>query len=137
MRFVIICLSCFLLLAVAMDHPARAVDHGGDIHFSKPVTGVLFSHARHVDELGLECDACHEGLFAYEAGAAEANDDFTMKSLAEGNYCGACHDGDTAFSSETRCASCHEGVKGYKRALGLVNVPGHGRKQGPFTGRTP
>jgi len=128
MRLFFICLICGLVLLIAGYGFAGDVDHGGDIHFKKPVVGVLFSHALHVDELGLECDSCHDGLFEYEAGAAEAKDDFTMKSLAEGNYCGACHDGSTAFSSETRCADCHEGVKGYKRALGLVNVPEPGRK---------
>ncbi|TYO96637.1 c(7)-type cytochrome triheme protein [Geothermobacter ehrlichii] len=126
MRLFITCLTCGLFLLLAGSCLADEADHGGDIHFKQPVTGVLFSHALHVEELGLECDSCHEGLFAFEAGVAEANGDFTMASLAEGNYCGACHDGDTAFSSETRCAVCHEGVKGYKRALGLVNDSGHG-----------
>jgi len=122
MRLTVITTLCGFALLLAGGAFAGDSDHGGDIHFAKPVAGVLFSHDLHVDEMGLECDSCHEALFDYEAGAAEARDDFTMASLAEGNYCGACHDGDTAFSSETRCATCHEGVKGYRKAKGLLNA---------------
>lgn len=87
---------------------------GGEIIFEKPVMGVLFSHQYHGNELGLECDSCHNQLFQMKR-AAEENADFTMESLYQGMYCGACHDGQTAFASNTRCATCHIGVKGYKR----------------------
>ena len=45
-----------------------------------------------------------------------------MASLYEGNYCGACHDGDTAFASNTRCTACHIGVNGYERLKRLEEV---------------
>ena len=92
-------------------------DSGGTIIFTKPVEAVVFEHKNHLDQ-GLECDSCHDDLFEMEAGAAEGNDDFTMASLYEGKYCGACHDGDMAFASNTRCTVCHIGVKGHNRALG-------------------
>ena len=92
-------------------------DDGGTIIFVKPVKAVIFEHKNHIDQ-GLECDSCHDDLFEMETGAAEANDDFTMASLYEGKYCGACHDGDMAFASNTRCTVCHIGVKGYNRAMG-------------------
>ncbi|RMF45134.1 MAG: hypothetical protein D6751_07825 [Deltaproteobacteria bacterium] len=114
---------CLLLAGVALvAGSATAGDHGGDIHFTRPVEAVLFSHDIHVDQLGFDCDSCHDGLFEYEAGAAEQNGDFTMESLYGGGYCGACHDGETAFASDTRCATCHEGVKGYNRALGKTET---------------
>jgi len=101
-------------------------EHGGVIIFTKPVKAVVFDHQYHLD-MGMECDSCHEDLFEYAAGTAEENDDFTMKSLYEGKYCGACHDGETAFASNTRCAVCHIGVKGYNR---LHKVEGQEEEHG-------
>jgi len=113
------------LLAVAVSVIlAAAVAHGGDeedggrIIFTKPVKAVVFDHKIHVAEAGLECDSCHDGIFEMETGQAESRDDFTMESLYQGKYCGACHDGDTAFASNTRCTLCHIGVKGYMREMG-------------------
>jgi len=76
----------------------------------KPVESVIFDHKVHTVEAGLSCDSCHDDLFEMEAGAAEEDEQFTMATLYEGGYCGACHDGDTAFASDTRCTACHIGV---------------------------
>ena len=84
----------------------------------KPVKTVIFEHKTHTLEGGMDCDSCHDDLFEMEAGAAEENDDFTMETLYEGGYCGACHDGETAFASNTRCTTCHIGVRGHARLIG-------------------
>lgn len=84
----------------------------------KPVKSVIFSHKVHTMDNEMDCDSCHDDLFEMEAGVAEQNEDFTMESLYEGNYCGACHDGDTAFASNTRCTACHIGVRGHARLMG-------------------
>jgi len=84
----------------------------------KPVKAVEFNHKVHTMGAELECDSCHDDLFVMEAGAAEENEDFTMATLYEGGYCGACHDGDTAFASDTRCTACHIGVRGNARLHG-------------------
>jgi c(7)-type cytochrome triheme protein len=60
-----------------------------------------------------------------EAGVAEENEDFTMVSLYDGGYCGSCHDGDTAFASDTRCTACHIGVRGHARLVGEEEIPSH------------
>src|SRR6266498_3564244 len=86
--------------------------HGGDILYTKPVKSVLFSHKIHVEQKGLTCDMCHAGTFDMQALKAQGNHDFTMEALAQGKYCGVCHNGTMAFSSNSRCASCHSGVKG-------------------------
>lgn len=101
-------------------YPASAedVDHGGDIIYTLPVKAVMFSHAFHVEELELDCDDCHEDLFEAEALLVQQNEDFTMDGLREGKYCGQCHDGGGAFSSDTQCARCHIGVKGYNAIFG-------------------
>lgn len=95
---------------------------GGDILYFKPVKSVIFSHEKHND---LDCESCHTGLFGMEALAAQEQPDFTMEALYQGQYCGACHDGDTAFASDTRCATCHEGVKGYNRRTGKEATKEH------------
>lgn len=108
-----------IIFISAISVPVCADDSGGDIHFQKPVIGVLFSHKAHVEDAGLDCESCHDDLFEMEAGVAEEQPDFNMLALSEGRYCGACHDGEMAFSSSTRCASCHIGAIGYRRALGI------------------
>lgn len=84
----------------------------------KPVKAVIFDHKIHTMDAGLDCDSCHDDLFEMEAGVAEENEDFTMATLYEGGYCGSCHDGETAFASDTRCTTCHIGVRGHARLLG-------------------
>lgn len=89
---------------------------GGDIIYTKPLKSVVFSHKVHVEEKGLSCEMCHSGLFEPSALKAQENKDFTMDSLYKGKYCGACHDGKMAFASNSQCARCHTGVKGYNAA---------------------
>lgn len=112
-----------LCLALLLVGPAISLAddalHGGDIHYEQPVKGVLFSHAYHVEEMGFDCESCHDDLFVMESLAAQNDVNFNMQGLYDGLYCGACHDGETAFAANTRCASCHEGVKGHNRALGV------------------
>lgn len=103
---------------VADDYDEDTYGPKDPIIWVKPVKSVVFHHKTHTMDAGLECDSCHDDLFAMEAGAAEENEDFTMATLYEGGYCGACHDGSTAFASNTRCTTCHIGVRGHARLLG-------------------
>ena len=66
-----------------------------------------FEHKVHTMDAGLECESCHDELFEMEAGAAVGADTFTMKAMADGQSCGSCHDGDTAFATDTNCQACH------------------------------
>jgi c(7)-type cytochrome triheme protein len=96
--------------------------------WTKPVKAVVFSHETHTADMGLDCSSCHDDLFVMKNGAAQENDDFTMASLYEGNYCGACHDGSTAFASDTLCTTCHIGVRG------LAKLTGEGEKSSKGAG---
>ena len=96
------------------------------IIWTKPVKAVIFNHKTHTMDNDLDCDSCHDDLFQMEAGAAEEEEDFVMESLYAGNYCGACHDGSTAFASDTRCTACHIGVRGYARLTGENESSGSG-----------
>lgn len=93
------------------------------IVWDKPVKSVVFDHKVHTMGAELDCDSCHDDLFEMEAGVAQENDDFIMATLYEGGYCGACHDGETAFASDTRCTACHIGVRGHARLLGESSTP--------------
>jgi len=93
------------------------------IVWTKPVKDVVFYHKVHTDEYGLECDYCHNEAFSMKVGAAENSANFTMKALYDGQYCGKCHDGETAFASNTLCNTCHIGAKGYDRLMGIEPHP--------------
>jgi c(7)-type cytochrome triheme protein len=77
--------------------------HAGDIFYRDKENGnVNFSHANHSDMFG--CSECHPDLFKAEQGANK----LTMEAMEEGEFCGACHDGDSAFSVAEDCESCHD-----------------------------
>ena len=89
------------------------------IVFNKPVKGVIFDHKIHVDEMDFTCGDCHSDLFKMHIGDAELKPtEFVMEALYKGQYCGACHDGEGAFASDTRCTACHIGVLGFERLFG-------------------
>lgn len=104
------CAIIAITLCIAMPGVA-AENGGGEIVYTEPVGGVLFSHQLHVEEKQLSCDLCHARNFEMQALKVQRSGDFTMKSLMDGKYCGACHNGVMAFASNTRCADCHAGVK--------------------------
>ena len=97
--------------------------HGSDMKqpemvvFNRPVKAVVFNHKGHVD-MGLNCASCHDKAFEMRKGAAEETPEkFNMAALYAGKYCGVCHNGNIAFASDTRCTSCHIGVKGLAKMM--------------------
>ena len=70
------------------------------------VAPVVFPHWFH--RIRFRCKVCHGDLgFATKAGG----DDVSMLNIIDGQYCGACHNGDIAWGSE-RCDLCHSGKSG-------------------------
>ncbi|MDH5558941.1 MAG: cytochrome c3 family protein [Alphaproteobacteria bacterium] len=62
----------------------------------------IFPHWVH--RVRYRCYACHPAPFAMEQGANK----ISMEVIKKGEYCGACHNGRTAFSVEFKnCARCH------------------------------
>jgi c(7)-type cytochrome triheme protein len=105
-----------LILAyfTAVFSSATAQEYGGGpIVFIKPVRAVIFEHKFHLGQ-DYTCESCHPDLFPKKVGVVEERGDFTMASFDQGRYCGKCHDGVTAFSSNTKCNWCHIGVQGHK-----------------------
>ena len=67
---------------------------------------VVFPHWFH--RIRFRCKVCHADLgFKFEAGGNEIN----MLKIIDGEYCGACHNGDIAWSIEN-CDLCHSGKQG-------------------------
>jgi c(7)-type cytochrome triheme protein len=78
---------------------------GGDITFS--MTGaadVTYSHEFHVMKAGLKCTDCHYKVFDTHV----ARKKMTMADMEKGLYCGACHDGQRAFTVKGNCDKCHK-----------------------------
>jgi len=111
---------------------AESAPQIGDIVYTQPVKSVTFSHKVHADEKKISCEQCHTKLFEMQALAVEKKQDFTMKALYQGKYCGACHDGKAAFASNSQCARCHSGVKGFEAAAAQNKEhPSGGSSGGP------
>ncbi len=121
-------LILFILLINLMVFSLKALAEDsimpGDIFYTQPVSSVRFSHVAHVQGASLGCDICHPGLFKTEALSVQKEGDFNMEALYKGKYCGACHNGEMAFSSDSQCARCHTGVKGLKRVKAYAKVGG-------------
>jgi len=72
---------------------------------SGPVKAVTFSHWSH--RTRYTCRVCHLELdFSFERNGTEITEEANRK----GRYCGACHDGKTAFGhTAEHCDKCHAG----------------------------
>lgn len=81
------------------------VDRSSSRSGQKPV---VFSHWLHRDRF--TCRVCHGELdFQMKAGATE----ITERANRAGKFCGACHNGKTAFRSNGNCDKCHSGDIGF------------------------
>jgi c(7)-type cytochrome triheme protein len=67
---------------------------------------VVFPHWFH--RIRYRCKVCHADLgFKFKAGGNEIN----MLKVIDGQFCGACHNGEVAWSIEN-CNMCHSGKPG-------------------------
>lgn len=67
---------------------------------------VVFPHWFH--RIRFRCKVCHADLgFKMQAGGNQIN----MLKIIDGEYCGACHNGEVAWSVEN-CDVCHTGKPG-------------------------
>ena len=82
----------------------------GDIEFergeeeegSAGIRPAVFPHWVH--RVRFRCYVCHPRLFEMQQGANE----ITMEKIKQGEFCGACHNGTTAFRVEFQnCTRCH------------------------------
>lgn len=97
-----------VLLMAAYGVWASGDKHGGDITFSdtESKAPVIFSHDKHM-EIGNKCVDCHDAIFQKKKGSSDMDNAMTMKAMAGGKYCGACHNGEKAFKVRSKCKTCH------------------------------
>jgi c(7)-type cytochrome triheme protein len=98
-------ISVAVLSMIIFVAGALAVPPGKTIEWENPMGKITFDGKIHMDK-GLKCNDCHTKIFTMKKGTAEMN----MKQINEGKFCGACHDGTTAFktSEPANCAKCHK-----------------------------
>ncbi len=66
---------------------------------------VVFEGKEHAEK-GYGCKDCHPALFQMKKGSEK----ITMAALDKGQFCGACHNGKTAFATNDprKCHECHK-----------------------------
>ena len=103
------CGLALLLAAVFLSPPVEAeyadvvINNYSDEAGMRPV---VFPHWFH--RIRFRCKVCHADLgFKFQAGGNEIN----MLKIIDGEYCGACHNGDIAWSIEN-CDLGHSGKPG-------------------------
>ena len=100
----IVSAPALLVLAVLLASPVAA--EFGDVvinnHSDKAgMRPVVFPHWFH--RIRFRCKVCHGDLgFKFQAGGNDIN----MLKIIDGEFCGACHDGELAWSVEN-CDLCH------------------------------
>ena len=78
---------------------------------SEGVAPVIFPHWFH--RIRFQCSVCHVELdIEMRAGATGMR----MEELMDGQYCGACHDGETAWPLDN-CDLCHSGSPGLETGV--------------------
>lgn len=103
--------ACALLLAPLVLSTVPAAAEYGDVILNRNseqegVPPVIFPHWFH--RIRFRCKVCHTELgFEMRVGA----NPMEMSGMAEGQYCGACHNGEIAWGLD-QCVMCHSGKPG-------------------------
>ena len=72
---------------------------------------VIYPHWFH--RIRYQCSVCHVDLgFATKAGG----NGITMEKIISGEFCGACHNGESAWTTEN-CDLCHSGQRGLETGI--------------------
>ena len=108
-----IAITVFAVVALIAGLMASQQAHGeyGDVVINQysdkaGMRPVVFPHWFH--RIRFRCKVCHADLgFKFQAGGNDIN----MLKIIDGAYCGACHNGDIAWSVEN-CDLCHSGKPG-------------------------
>ncbi len=107
----LVLLLLIIMVTVDLINPRSAHAEYGDVlinNYSEEagMRPVVFPHWFH--RIRYRCKVCHADIgFKFEAGG----NDIDMLKIIDGEYCGACHDGDIAWSVE-QCDLCHSGQPG-------------------------
>ena len=98
----------FLILSILILIPSTllAVPAGQIITWEGGGQGIVKFEGDEHTEKGYRCESCHPSLFQMKKGSVK----ITMDSLNKGQFCGACHNGKVAFSTNNpqKCHECHK-----------------------------
>lgn len=93
----------FVPLASQAEYADVVINNYADAAGMRPA---VFPHWFH--RIRFRCKVCHADLgFKFKAGGNK----ITMAKIIDGKFCGACHNGEIAWSVEN-CAMCHSGIPG-------------------------
>lgn len=117
--FIVIFLALSLLFATEQADAEYADVVLNKYSDKEGVRPVIFPHWFH--RIRFQCRVCHQELgFEMRAGSNKV----TMEGIIDGKFCGACHNGETAWSVDN-CDLCHSaltgtgsGIQGGHRTLG-------------------
>lgn len=106
------CLALFSFLGTAPDAAAEYADVVINRNAQKNgMRPVIFPHWFH--RIRFRCKVCHAELgFKMRAGSNL----ITMADIIDGRFCGACHNGEIAWSPEN-CDLCHSGRRGLQSGI--------------------
>ncbi len=105
-RKALIGMSMFFVATVLMAFSSTGEAEYGDVVINRysdsaEMRPVVFPHWFH--RIRFRCKVCHADLgFKFQAGGNDIN----MLKIIDGEYCGACHNGEIAWSVEN-CDLCH------------------------------
>ena len=100
-----------MIFMLLLSAPGMVTSEYGDVLINNysdaaGMRPVVFPHWFH--RIRFRCKVCHADLgFQMKAGGNQIN----MLKIIDGEYCGACHNGEVAWSVEN-CDICHTGVPG-------------------------
>lgn len=95
--------SAFVATTVNAEYGDVVINNYSQASDMRPV---VFPHWFH--RVRFRCKVCHGDLgFQFKAGGNDIN----MAKIIDGQFCGACHDGQLAWSIEN-CDLCHSGNPG-------------------------
>lgn len=99
-------LAGFLGASLVQKAGAGELKGPADFEYDGKSSGkVVFSHEKHAAK-NPKCTDCHVKIFKMTKGVRTA---FKMADMNNGQSCGLCHDGKTAFSvkDQATCNKCH------------------------------
>jgi c(7)-type cytochrome triheme protein len=89
--------------AVSGEYADVVLNNNSEAQGMRPV---IFPHWFH--RIRFKCKVCHGELgFKMRVGSNHVS----MEKITQGEFCGACHDGETAWAVD-RCDLCHSGKPG-------------------------
>ena len=101
--FILLCSALFYVHDARAEYGDVVINNYSDAAGIRPV---IFPHWFH--RVRFRCKVCHGDLgFKFEAGG----NDIDMLKIIDGEYCGACHNGEIAWSIEN-CNLCHTAKEG-------------------------